>query len=93
MYSLEEAKVEVVLSNQILDFLQQRNLITGVNAQKVHKDLTTFIKNIKIKSHDGINEKNTHSMKQTSTSMTDWIRHWDGFNYELYLTVVKAKQL
>jgi hypothetical protein len=56
MYSLEEAKVEVVLSNQILDFLQQRNLITGVNAQKVHKDLTAFIKNIKIKSYDGINE-------------------------------------
>jgi len=32
-------------------------------------------------------------MKQTSTSMTDWIRHWDGFNYELYLAIVKAKQL
>jgi hypothetical protein len=27
------SKVEVVLSNQILDFLQQRNLITGGNAQ------------------------------------------------------------
>jgi hypothetical protein len=37
------SKVEVVLSNQILDFLQQRNLITGVDAQKVHKDLTNFI--------------------------------------------------
>ena len=32
-------------------------------------------------------------MKQTSTSMIDWIRHWDGFNYELYLAIVKAKQL
>ena len=46
--SVNEAVKEVVLSNQILDFLQQRNLITGVNAQKVHKDLTAFIKNIKI---------------------------------------------
>ena len=32
-------------------------------------------------------------MKQTSTSMIDWIRFWDGFNYELYLAIVKAKQL
>ena len=39
------SKVEVVLSNQILDFLQQRNLITGGNAQLVHKELTAFIKN------------------------------------------------
>ena len=39
------SKVEVVLSNQILDFLQQRNLITGGNAQLIHKELTAFIKN------------------------------------------------
>jgi len=32
-------------------------------------------------------------MKQTATSTTDWIRHWDGFDYELYLAIVKAKQL
>jgi len=53
--SVNEAVKEVVLSNQILDFLQQRNLITGVNAQKVHKDLTAFIKNIKI-NLNAINE-------------------------------------
>jgi hypothetical protein len=40
------SKVEVVLSNQILDFLQQRNLITGGNAQLIHKELTAFIYDI-----------------------------------------------
>ena len=40
-----EDKSEVILSNQILDFLQERDLITGINAQKVHKELTAFIKN------------------------------------------------
>jgi uncharacterized protein YjbJ (UPF0337 family) len=62
--SLDEAtgsKVEVVLSNQILDFLQQRNLITGVNAQKVHKDLTAFIKNIKINTNANLNENNSYA--------------------------------
>jgi hypothetical protein len=55
------SKVEVVLSNQILDFLQQRNLITGVNAQKVHKDLTAFIKNIKINTNANLNENNSYA--------------------------------
>jgi uncharacterized protein YjbJ (UPF0337 family) len=62
--SLDEvtgSKVEVVLSNQILDFLQQRNLITGVNAQKVHKDLTAFIKNIKINTNANLNENNSYA--------------------------------
>jgi hypothetical protein len=42
--SVNENK-EVVLSNQILDFLQKRKLITGVNAQKIHKELTAFLRN------------------------------------------------
>ena len=42
---VNEGKSEVILSNQILDFLQERDLITGINAQKVHKELTAFIKN------------------------------------------------
>jgi hypothetical protein len=46
---LDLGKSEIILSNQILDFLQERDLITGINAQKVHKELTAFIKN-KIKS-------------------------------------------
>ena len=41
---VNEGKSEVILSNQILDFLQERDLITGINAQKVHKELTAFIK-------------------------------------------------
>ena len=38
-------KIEVVLSNEILDFLQDRKLIDGLDAQQVHKELTAFIKN------------------------------------------------
>ena len=41
---LNEAAKEVGLSNEILDFLQERGIITGANAQKVHKDLTAFLK-------------------------------------------------
>ena len=32
-------------------------------------------------------------MKQTATSTIYWIQYWDGFDYELYLAIVKAKQL
>jgi len=39
----EEAK-EVVLSNEILDFLEELGVISGSDAQKVHKDLTEFLK-------------------------------------------------
>jgi hypothetical protein len=41
---LNEAAKEVVLSNEILNFLEERGIITGTNAQKVHKDLTAFLK-------------------------------------------------
>lgn len=43
-FVLNEGESEIILSNQILDFLQERGLITGVDAQKVHKELTAFIK-------------------------------------------------
>ena len=35
---------EVVLSNEILDFLEERGVINANNAQKIHKDLTSFLK-------------------------------------------------
>jgi len=41
---VNEAVKEVVLSNEILDFLQERGVINGSDAQKVHKDLTAFLK-------------------------------------------------
>jgi hypothetical protein len=44
-WEVPKGKKEVVLSNAILDFLQDRKLITGINAQKVHKELIAFIKN------------------------------------------------
>ena len=55
MISLKESVVteavkEVVLSNEILDFLEERGILKGSDAQKVHKDLTAFLK------EKGINE-------------------------------------
>jgi hypothetical protein len=40
---IEEGKEEVVLSNEILDFLEERGVIDPSDAQKVHKDLTSFL--------------------------------------------------
>jgi ribosomal protein L31E len=34
----------VILSNEILDFLEERGIINPSDAQKVHKDLTSFLK-------------------------------------------------
>jgi hypothetical protein len=47
-YSMEEVKIEegkeeVVLSNEILNFLEERGVIDPSDAQKVHKDLTSFL--------------------------------------------------
>jgi len=39
---------EVTLSNEILDFLEERGIIDSFSAQKVHKDLTSFLKSKKI---------------------------------------------
>ena len=41
---ITEAVKEVVLSNRILDFLEERGVIKASDAQKVHKDLTAFLK-------------------------------------------------
>ena len=49
-WEVRNFKIEVVLSNEILDFLQDRKLIDGLDAQLVHKELTAFIKN-KLKSY------------------------------------------
>ena len=55
-WEVPKGRKEVVLSNEILDFLQHRKLITGLNAQLVHKELTAFIKN-KIESvNESVNE-------------------------------------
>ena len=42
--SINEAVKEVVLSNRILDFLEERGVIKASDSQKVHKDLTAFLK-------------------------------------------------
>jgi hypothetical protein len=34
----------VILSNEILNFLEERGIIDPNDAQKVHKDLTSFLK-------------------------------------------------
>jgi ribosomal protein L31E len=41
--TLNEDK-EVILSNEILNFLEERGMIDPSDAQKVHKDLTSFLK-------------------------------------------------
>ena len=48
---LNEGKEEIVLSNEILDFLEERGIIDPSDAQKVHKDLTTFLED-KVKSEE-----------------------------------------
>jgi ribosomal protein S20 len=40
----EVSDSEVVLSNEILDFLEERGVINANNAQRIHKDLTAFLK-------------------------------------------------
>jgi hypothetical protein len=40
----EEAAKEVILSNEILDFLEYQDVISKNDAQKVHKALTAFLK-------------------------------------------------
>jgi hypothetical protein len=39
-----EAVKEVVLSNRILNFLEARGVIKASDSQKIHKDLTAFLK-------------------------------------------------
>jgi len=41
---VEDSNSEVILSNEILDFLEERGIIDPSDAQKVHKDLTSFLK-------------------------------------------------
>jgi len=45
----EASNNEITLSNEILDFLEERGIIDPSDAQKVHKDLTTFLKSKMIK--------------------------------------------
>jgi len=47
--NLKEGEEEIRLSNEILDFLEEREMIDPSNAQKIHKELTAFLKN-KVKS-------------------------------------------
>jgi hypothetical protein len=45
----EASDNEIILSNEILDFLEERGIIDPSDAQKVHKDLTSFLKSKIIK--------------------------------------------
>ena len=54
---IEEGKEEVVLSNELLNFLEERGVINADNAQKIHKDLTSFLED-KIKPEKSNQEKN-----------------------------------
>ena len=54
---IEEGKEEVVLSNELLNFLEERGVINADDAQKIHKDLTAFLED-KIKPEKSSQEKN-----------------------------------
>jgi DNA-binding ferritin-like protein (Dps family) len=41
---ITEAVKEVVISNRILNFLEERGVIKASDSQKIHKDLTSFLK-------------------------------------------------
>jgi hypothetical protein len=45
----EASDNEIILSNEILNFLEERGIIDPSDAQKVHKDLTAFLKSKMIK--------------------------------------------
>jgi hypothetical protein len=51
----EASNNEIILSNEILNFLEERGIIDSSDAQKVHKDLTTFLKSKMIKQ-DNLDE-------------------------------------
>jgi hypothetical protein len=53
--SVNEAVKEVVLSNEILDFLEERGVIKASDSQKIHKDLTAFLKE-KLINESAVNE-------------------------------------
>ena len=57
---VNEAVKEVVLSNEILDFLEERGILKRSDAQKVHKDLTAFLK------EKGINESLVNEADEVS---------------------------
>jgi hypothetical protein len=60
--TVNEADKEVVLSNEILDFLEERGVINGSDAQKVHKDLTKFLKEKGVKE-SVVNEAQKFNVK------------------------------
>ena len=78
--TVNEAVKEVVLSNEILDFLEERGILKGSDAQKVHKDLTAFLK------EKGINEsvvtegksinKIQKEWSETTTAMSQKVEQW-----------------
>ena len=73
-----EAVKEVVLSNEILDFLEERGILKASDAQKVHKDLTAFLK------EKGINESYASSFGGSRNE--DWKMVEDTLNREGYDT-------
>jgi len=52
---LEASNNEIILSNEILNFLEERGVIDPSDAQKVHKDLTSFLESKMIKQ-DNLDE-------------------------------------
>jgi hypothetical protein len=68
--SVNEAAKEVVLSNEILDFLQERGIIAGTDAQKVHKDLTAFLK------EKGVPDEQNAHLDESNGALSSQVEAW-----------------
>lgn len=83
-----EAVKEVVLSNEILDFLEERGILKRSDAQKVHKDLTAFLK------EKGINEAVvTEANELSSYKIGDEVKFSNGEIWKVAKPGVKGDKI
>ena len=78
LYEEEGSNSEVILSNEILDFLEERGIIDPSDAQKVHKDLTSFLKS----KTNGKKEDDLPSNPEDYTKQSGYIHEEEGADGE-----------
>jgi hypothetical protein len=64
-----EAVKEVVLSNRILNFLEERGVIKASDSQKIHKDLTAFLKKNLSNAFDSMDKDPTQAIEKMADSL------------------------
>jgi hypothetical protein len=96
--NLKEGEEEIRLSNEILDFLEEREMIDPSNAQKIHKELTAFLKNkvksekLSMKESEEVTENNIMAAYQIAQNLIADMDLPDEVitNEGLFLDVIKA---